>query len=471
MDRRHNDRSSGNPQKWPREVKYLHHSRYRANANRFLQERPRKLISAEEQFYSLNETTKMWNPVSDHAIASEIAKTNPERNLNPDEISKMVRSLHLDEAVKARPGMWLKRPAKPIHSTNIALFKNGLLNLKTKELIPHTGAFFVTGTPAYDFDPDAECPAFMEFLNQVLDESYHPTLQEWMGNLLTTATNHHKLMQLIGASAGGKGTILRLCEGMVGTENTGATSMDSLSDSFGMEGLENVRLITIPEAKDARNNRNSVLVKILNISGGDAVTINRKNKTHLRRPVPGKIMIAANEYLTMLDNHDALKRRSLILRFERSFVGKEDTRLDSKLKAELPGIANWAIAGLERLRREDRFTIGAAGRKASEEMAMAGSPIRRFIRDHVKVTEGKYDYIKTDELFDGYRTWAVERERMPGQYILGRDRFLSGFFATLTGRHVKVGKKSVKNAKGEWESTRGVFGVVWSDNPSAGEFG
>lgn len=450
---------------WPRPLHYtIRHGNTRVCARQFLKYRLEPIISSEGQLYSLHFATNMWTPVSDSEIAAEIAKTDPGLRLRGDEVHKMVRDIHLDCNTNVRPGMWIKQPPGAPDPEDIIIFRNGLLNLQTMELIPHSADFFVTTTPDYDYDPGATCPRFKKFLGQVLDTSFHPTLQEWMGYLLTTATNHHAIMQLIGASGGGKGTILRVAERMVGHSNTGSTTMDDLAKDTGLEGLENVRLIAIPEAKDARDNRANVLARLLSISGGDALPINRKNKTRLRRPIPGKIMLAANEFLSMLDNHDALKRRSLVLVFERSFAAAPDRHLDSKLAAELPGIANWAIRGLKRLQREGRFSVGTAGLEAVEKLALAGSPIKRFIRDHINVTGGKSDYIKTEHLFDGYRDWAAGVERMNPRHVLGKSHFLSAFEACLRGHNVKLDQRSIK-AGTKWKRARGMFGVDWSDRP------
>ena len=47
----------------------------------------------------------------------------------------------------------------------------------------------------------------------------------------------------------------------------------------------------------------------------------------------------------------------------RSWLGKEDRDLEPALQAELPGILNWALAGLERLvvTNGHRFTHVEAG--------------------------------------------------------------------------------------------------------------
>jgi P4 family phage/plasmid primase-like protien len=453
---------------WPRPLKYNAQSGMRKCAARFLKYRLEQIISSERQLYSLRSSTNMWTPVSDDQIAGEIAATDYYKDLSPDQIHKMVESMHLDCITAARPGMWIDPPPNAPDPEDIIIFRNGLLNLKTMELIPHSAAFFVTAAPDYDYDPAATCPNFETFLGQVLAESFHPTLQEAMGLTFTTETKYHVMVQLIGATRGGKGTILRVLEKMVGKDNAGSTSMDSLSSEFGLEGLENARLIIIPDAKDARGGRNRATERMLMVSGGDAVPINRKNASHLRRPIPAKIWMAANKHLSFLDDASALAARSLVFQFNNSFLGKEDRNLDARLASELPGIANWAIRGLKRLQRQGRFTVGAAGRAAAEELAMSNSPIQRFIRDHIRVTEGASaaDCIPTDELFEGYRVWATYLEQMQSKDIRGRNQCLGDFMSALRGKRVAQDRRKHKNAdSGQWEHLSGVYGVRWSKRP------
>ena len=42
---------------------------------------------------------------------------------------------------------------------------------------------------------------------------------------------------------------------------------------------------------------------------------------------------------------DAIWSRVKLIPFEVSFAGREDTKLPTKLKEELPGILNWALKG------------------------------------------------------------------------------------------------------------------------------
>ncbi|MHB1423097.1 MAG: hypothetical protein ACYC3I_07875 [Gemmataceae bacterium] len=72
--------------------------------------------------------------------------------------------------------------------------------------------------------------------------------------------------------------------------------------------------------------------------------------------------------------------------FEMSFVGREDIHLEEKLLAELPGIANWALAGLKRLRAAGgRFTLGAGHKRLASQYAADTSPIMAWVRSEMVV--------------------------------------------------------------------------------------
>jgi hypothetical protein len=65
----------------------------------------------------------------------------------------------------------------------------------------------------------------------------------------------------------------------------------------------------------------------------------------------------------------------LVLTFQNSFRDRMDTELRTRLAAELPGVALWALEGLRRLRANGmRFTVGERGRKAIARACWIAKP-------------------------------------------------------------------------------------------------
>ena len=69
----------------------------------------------------------------------------------------------------------------------------------------------------------------------------------------------------------------------------------------------------------------------------------------------------------------------LILR--NSFYGKEDHELTDKLAMELPGILNWSLRGLDRLRARGYFRMPQSSTDAIHQLEDLASPITAFLRD------------------------------------------------------------------------------------------
>src|SRR6185437_2109060 len=127
--------------------------------------------------------------------------------------------------------------------------------------------------------------------------------------------------------------------------------------------------------------------------------------------------------------------REIVLVFERSFAKVKDTELGNKLKAELSGIANWAIEGLRRLRANgNRFTIGERGRAAQRELAEAQSPALRFAKECLVVTGDGADAVPLSVAFETYEHWAFHVEGMSGREKRNRADFKADLIAAL-GEH------------------------------------
>ena len=150
---------------------------------------------------------------------------------------------------------------------------------------------------------------------------------------------------------------------------------------------------------------------VLNITGEDALSINRKNKSHWIGRLNTRIMIISNKVPTFHDPSGAIISRFLALSFDLSFEGKEDRMLTDKLILELPGIANWAIEGYRRLTRRGRFIQPDQGRHIIAKMQKATALVRDFVAERCKLETD----VETDEdrLYADYRRWAEDTGHRP----------------------------------------------------------
>ncbi len=78
--------------------------------------------------------------------------------------------------------------------------------------------------------------------------------------------------------------------------------------------------------------------------------------------------------------------------------------LDVKLEAEMPGITQWAIEGLRRLRANGKFTEAADGRELKDEMKKDMFPLSGFIEDCCNMVPAAFTQL--EDIYRAYRIWA-----------------------------------------------------------------
>lgn len=452
---------------WPVEITYRAKNTPSQNALVFKYARPASLIYAADNFYSANDTG-FWSLMKADDLRAEIRETDPgcQFLIASGQLNGMLDELKITKGIRSRamPFEWIKESDDAPSPNNLILAGNGIFNAETGELMDLTEDYFATAVPNWDFDADAKCPSWLTFLSEVLEQSFHPTLQEWFGYTLTPDTSLEKMAFLIGASRGGKGTIKNILEQLTGEEHRGSITLNDLAGDFGLQAMIDKRLIIIPDASDTEiNKRSTAIERIKSISGNDALSVNRKNMPLLPNVrLPAKITFLANRHPKFIDDSSALANRELVFTFDKSFAGKEDLTLRGRLMAELPGIANWAIEGLKRLREQGKFTLGDHGKAAQHQVKLSQSPALRFTSEYLVVTGRPSDMVPMTMAFAAYEHWAMQESLSPRERR-NRSDFMNDMVAALRARGVRYESNQVrwhdpfKGPSGEGERIKARF--------------
>src|SRR5205807_2033091 len=102
----------------------------------------------------------------------------------------------------------------------------------------------------------------------------------------------------------------------------------------------------------------------------------------------------------------------IMMPFLEQFAGKAiDRNRATKLKAELPGIFNWALVGVRRLYRQKAFTACTVCDRALQAHRFASDPIRQFV-DH-EVSFGPQFQVGTAALYHAFDYWCRRNNRKP----------------------------------------------------------
>ncbi len=291
----------------------------------------------------------------------------------------------------------------------------------------------------FDYDEDADCPQWLKFLSEIFtiktdsaewdeeksdfldvyktkpDEEAINILQEWFGYFITADTHLQKIFGLIGPRRSGKSTIGKVIRALIGAKNTASPTLTSLATEFGLQPLLNKTIAIIGDANISgkASDVTRAVERLKSISGEDSQQINRKNKAHVE---VGKLMlrflIIANEMQDLRDSSGALASRFNFLVTTESFLNKEDMQLEEKLLKELPGIFNWALEGLSRLRERGYLIEHKASEQSRDEFEAVSSPMTAFVTEWCDIGPGQY--VPVEALWLAHCHWCRSNGRGDG---------------------------------------------------------
>ena len=116
--------------------------------------------------------------------------------------------------------------------------KNGLYDVRTKELKKHTPEIITTIQLNANYNPSAKGPVFDKFINEVVpDPNNRLLVQEMLGYSITNFNNAKKVFILEGRGDTGKSTFLNIIEDMLCKENISNVMLQKIGDRFNIAQL------------------------------------------------------------------------------------------------------------------------------------------------------------------------------------------------------------------------------------------
>lgn len=346
--------------------------------------------------------------------------------------------VQLNARIKAMPA-WRNDPNRS--TTGTIVFNNGILDLEANTFTEHDVNLLTCNRVEYDYDPMATCPNWDGFIHSLWgnDPDTIRCFQQWMGYCMVHDYRHQKIAALIGKPRSGKGTIARIMVDMLGKFNVASPSLATLSDAPVLHTMSNKLLATIPDASSVAGPKSAAVMECLkSISGNDSITYDRKYLNASTETISARLMLVANEFPSFNDPSGAIVDRILYFPFNISHAGREDPGLTDRLRAELPGIAIWAIKGLLDLRAAGRFTESATAKRRKRGLRRQLSPVLSFTNELMEVSEGSF--VDENTLYQRYVGWC----RSTGTYVISRDLMGRAMESAVEGltRVEEVGGKS-----------------------------
>lgn len=287
--------------------------------------------------------------------------------------------------------------------------KNGIINLKTNELQPHSPQILMTKRIEGNFDPDFKIDKtkhFHKFLDQIQpDPEVQAVLQQIFGYCLTELVEAQKFFVFDGVSRSGKSTIISLIESLIAPENISHVSLQNLQ-GFNLSTLHNKTLNTMADLPTSAIPAESVIKAII---GEDPLDAERKHKDSINFMNKAKLLFSTNG---MPKNHsdkgDAFFQRLMIIPFTIQVPeDQRDRTLKYKLKEELDYIFNWALQGvIELIQNNFQFKSSSKIIEKNEQYKAESNTLLQFIEEHCEL--GEENRVPTKWFLDEYKKFCKE---------------------------------------------------------------
>jgi P4 family phage/plasmid primase-like protien len=341
--------------------------------------------------------------------------------------------------------------------------ESGLLDWQTGTLEPHDHRLYSTSQIPVTYDPSATCPTVDQYLDEVFPAGAVPLAWEILGYGLYDGNPLHIAILLDGRGRNGKGTFLRLATRLYGVGNVSTIPLQALDENRFAAAHMYGKMANIAGDLDARHMHNTSLFK--QVTGEDRIFAERKYGHGFEFTARAFPIFAANETPTSSDASTGFLDRWIVVPFSSYFPeGKRDLTIEDRMALELPGVLNKAIAALQGLMSQGKWTIPPLVKAAKDEFDMHVDPVRAFLSE--RVVASPEDWVSRTETYRTYRSWAEQNglgrlsAKRFNKRVLEASRDVLGGATSIARRDGIDGWRGIRLRAGEGRTTTHV--LSWS---------
>jgi P4 family phage/plasmid primase-like protien len=288
---------------------------------------------------------------------------------------------------------------------NLLILKNGVYNLETDILMPHSPDYMATSSIPIEYIQNATCPKITQFLGEVLRPEDFDLMIELIGYCLFRGHPIARIFVLTGVGRNGKSRLLTLISRFLGKNNVSSLTLQEIAqDRFAKAQLYN-KLANVAADIPATPIKYTGDIKAL--TGEDSVSAQHKFQSRFEFINYAKLLFSANEIPATYDNTLAFFRRMMLIHFPNSFPAndpKTDPNIVEKITTpdEFSGLLNLALAGLKRLLDQGFFTGEKSVEERQDDYVRKSNPIQYFALHYVEQAESVQIIVKKEELYKSY---------------------------------------------------------------------
>lgn len=286
-----------------------------------------------------------YRPISQMELLQKITRLLP-ANTSP----VVVRSFR--DAIKAQC-----YDLAPDPKDGFINLKNGILDVSTGEMLPHSKDYFFKYILDHEFKPEATCPNWLAFLNRIFegDKELIDLASEIFGYTLIGGTPWlHKAFILYGEGRNGKSTFLDVLKKLIGIRNVSTIPLQNLDKPFSVV-MADGKLANITGEITTKEISSDAFKTAV---GGEELIAANKGQPEYSMPFKARLIFATNKRPFFKDSTTGNVERLCMIPFN-YYIKPEDRSPDfaqKELFPELSGVLNWALDGVRRLQKCRKIT-------------------------------------------------------------------------------------------------------------------
>jgi putative DNA primase/helicase len=354
------------------------------------------------------------------AINDKDARRNAERHARDSESAKSITAMltcaEYQEGIRVVADELDRNPY-------LLNFRNGTLDLKDGTLHKPRREDLITKLVHFDFDRQAKCPLFLEFLHRIMGAGPDASeadlerasrlvsyLQKCFGYSLTGDVSEKVVFCLFGAGNNGKTTLLEAIRFVLAEYSTQVLidslmryhSRESNASLADLADLRGARFVTTSEAEEGQRLAVGKL-KYLTQGMGKIKTC-RKYENPIEFTATHKLFLDANHKPVIRGGEKAIWNRLKPIPFTVTIPDEEiDKGMLEKLKAEAVGILAWLVEGCRRWKSEG---LGDTPEVAEASAAWQAESDRfaEFLEEECELEADAW--IPVSDLWALYKSWC-----------------------------------------------------------------
>ncbi len=294
-------------------------------------------------------------------------------------------------------------------------FKNGMFQVDTWELIPHSPAYYSMNQIPHEWKGiesvlDASKNKKYENTEYFFNTSIHSddrlTIFSYIGLCMTHNMSYQIFLLLLGEGANGKSLLISVINAILGEENISNVPMDKLTQRFYGAQLFLKLANTCADISKITIEDDAELKKII---GGDALQAEFKGKDSFSFTPYAKLLFSANRFPYVDDKSEGFKRRLRVVEMNKK-PPKEDIHLKEKILKELDYWICFSVLALEDALRSKKITESENSKKIRQQLHKDSDSVYAFIQDCLLPQQGHT--IRRSDMFKEYDTYCSYYERV-----------------------------------------------------------